>query len=705
MVLKIQDNKIPMDEEIKRQFEEQLRALGERFGITNLQLKNFGDAAKKGADAFKKSLDELNKEIKKGRAGYADQLRALEQLNDAIEELSDQAQDSVSKDKVTQLQKQRAALLEQAARQNTTEQLEYFGEELKKAAITGTGRFVRDLQSNASSVQLTSGILNAGIDVAGAAATGLGKGLQATGAAMSLLHPVAGMLVGGFGTLSQFVGEAGAKLAKFGVEIFAVELEKTVKAFHDISAGGALFSDGMQGMRDAAKASMLTLEDFSAVIGRQSANLAATGLSVPTAVRKLGGALASGGEGMRKNLLNLGFRIEEHGDLVAETMALMRSGGGPLRAGNDQIAIETQKLGEHLRLVAAITGEDAKTRLKAAQEQANQLAFQQKLAALPEEQRIAVMKAFNLADTETRKNFMDLVNFGAVINQSGAATTAIMSAQREKQDRMLSLYNQGTLDEESFLNIKKDLDGKILKQANDQYGGMGGVAMAAAGGVDGLVREMSEGVLRIRKDLSPDPDALTEAEQTVKNQMGTTNLLTDQMNTAAIQAKGLAIALQEVTLKLLPFAASINAKVLEAANAAAEYAMRGSNPKGTSPSAMKMSNEDLTKQMQLTGADPRTGRGLSNQEFKDLKDKGTIPELKTGKAQGGISRGPVSGYSEILHGTEAVVPLPDGRSIPVSLDSSSITAAVNQQSGILAEILRAMQNNNSLTSQIVQNSY
>jgi hypothetical protein len=76
-----------------------------------------------------------------------------------------------------------------------------------------------------------------------------------------------------------------------------------------------------------------------------------------------------------------------------------------------------------------------------------------------------------------------------------------------------------------------------------------------------------------------------------------------------------------------------------------------------------------------------------------------------GKASGGISRGPVSGYSETLHGTEAVVPLPDGRSIPVSMDSSSITAAVNQQSGILAEILRAMQNNNSLTSQIVQNSY
>ena len=39
--------------------------------------------------------------------------------------------------------------------------------------------------------------------------------------------------------------------------------------------------------------------------------------------------------------------------------------------------------------------------------------------------------------------------------------------------------------------------------------------------------------------------------------------------------------------------------------------------------------------------------------------------LKEGKAQGGIASGPETGYFEKLHGTEAVVPLPDGKSIPV----------------------------------------
>jgi hypothetical protein len=36
-------------------------------------------------------------------------------------------------------------------------------------------------------------------------------------------------------------------------------------------------------------------------------------------------------------------------------------------------------------------------------------------------------------------------------------------------------------------------------------------------------------------------------------------------------------------------------------------------------------------------------------------------------ATGGVARGPDSGYPAILHGTEAVVPLPDGSSIPVTI--------------------------------------
>jgi hypothetical protein len=75
-----------------------------------------------------------------------------------------------------------------------------------------------------------------------------------------------------------------------------------------------------------------------------------------------------------------------------------------------------------------------------------------------------------------------------------------------------------------------------------------------------------------------------------------------------------------------------------------------------------------------------------------------------GYADGGIAEGPNSGYPATLHGTEAVVPLSDNRSIPVSMDTGALTAAVHQQSGILTEILRTMRDTNSLTSGILQHS-
>ena len=46
---------------------------------------------------------------------------------------------------------------------------------------------------------------------------------------------------------------------------------------------------------------------------------------------------------------------------------------------------------------------------------------------------------------------------------------------------------------------------------------------------------------------------------------------------------------------------------------------------------------------------------------------GGVMSKKIGYATGGIARGTTAGYPAILHGNEAVVPLPDGKSIPVDM--------------------------------------
>lgn len=71
-------------------------------------------------------------------------------------------------------------------------------------------------------------------------------------------------------------------------------------------------------------------------------------------------------------------------------------------------------------------------------------------------------------------------------------------------------------------------------------------------------------------------------------------------------------------------------------------------------------------------------------------------------ATGGAFSGPRGGYPAVLHGTEAVVPLPNGRSIPVQMSGSSDTNSA-QKAQILAEqnaiidqmIYYAKQSNNS----------
>lgn len=64
---------------------------------------------------------------------------------------------------------------------------------------------------------------------------------------------------------------------------------------------------------------------------------------------------------------------------------------------------------------------------------------------------------------------------------------------------------------------------------------------------------------------------------------------------------------------------------------------------------------------------------------------GTIKPATVTAANGGIASGPKSGYSATLHGTEAIVPLPNGNSIPVDMPNQSLST--ERRTKLLAEQL------------------
>ena len=81
----------------------------------------------------------------------------------------------------------------------------------------------------------------------------------------------------------------------------------------------------------------------------------------------------------------------------------------------------------------------------------------------------------------------------------------------------------------------------------------------------------------------------------------------------------------------------------------------------------------------------------------------TAPPAAGGYKFGGIANGPEAGYDTTLHGTEAVVPLPDGRTIPVQIAGS------NEQMGLMSaqlsrldDLVRVMQSQLGVSQKLLQ---
>jgi hypothetical protein len=100
----------------------------------------------------------------------------------------------------------------------------------------------------------------------------------------------------------------------------------------------------------------------------------------------------------------------------------------------------------------------------------------------------------------------------------------------------------------------------------------------------------------------------------------------------------------------------------------------------------------------------------------NLKKMTTVADLKnwadqkmggSGYKFGGVASGPTSGYTATLHGTEAIVPLPDGKTIPVEMPGfgsrlEGQSSLMSQQLDKLDELVRIMQNQVSVSTKILQ---
>jgi hypothetical protein len=107
----------------------------------------------------------------------------------------------------------------------------------------------------------------------------------------------------------------------------------------------------------------------------------------------------------------------------------------------------------------------------------------------------------------------------------------------------------------------------------------------------------------------------------------------------------------------------------------------------------------------LPGAGYALNEYFSKARGGDESERATGPHMHVGAsaAKGGILTGPTSGYAAELHGTEAVVPLPDGRSIPLQSNPES-SAMMAAQLDRLDTLISIMRNQVSISSKMLSYS-
>jgi hypothetical protein len=715
-----------------------LRRLSE--GTSNLsgKISSAADAYKAGAisqnqylDLIKKTGKELKDRTNPGFMTFANNLvkgnkefqsmqEELKALNRAIESASD----ANTKARLTE---ERDALARKETNNRIKHETAQYSTEMGKVMVDGAtkaiGGLARGLQSDASSTALTSGLMNAGIDLAEGAAKASGSMLSAGGQAMQAgagfaksAKVKAGLTFVGLGldflgSVTGKTAEGMAKLAKFGVEILSAEVEKTVKAFNTMSVSGAIFADGMQGMRDASAGAGLTVDQFSRVVQANSKTLGESGMGVAegaAAMGRVGKIFDSNGGKMRTQMQKLGYGFEEQAALTAQTMANMRRSSGG-KSSDADVAEQTQKYAENLRTIAQITGEDAAAKVKAVQQENQKLAFQQKMAEMSEGQRAQIDAAMATMTEQERKNLMDRVVFnGQVINQEGAMAESMNSAFAEKGRATYEQLLRGELTAKSNADLNAQY-GEAIRESWQAQKEFGVAAYAAGGDLANVAKAALDSINQANAYTTDAVKATADAQASAKD---TTNKLTVEMTAAANAAQDLKIKMAEMMGVPIAKFAEVSKSMLESVNTM--LVDLGLAKKGAAGSGQATAEEEswwakngrktIEATMGVVGAigggiaggmagsalAPGVGTVAGGYVGSELGSKfgeaagGWIANMLglkpgPGKATGGISDGPESGYLEKLHGTEAVIPTVGGK-VPIDIRTNNDNSTQSVQS-------------------------
>jgi hypothetical protein len=220
------------------------------------------------------------------------------------------------------------------------------------------------------------------------------------------------------------------------------QTKQLIAGFQALSSVGAVYNGGMMAMVNTSLRAGMTMEQFSKSVSANSDNLARTGLGVAEASKRMASAMdgtSKAGIAARKGMFALGMGMEEQVDAFANTMARMAGPLGQLRASDKEVAAATQEYAKNLKMVSAITGEDAKAKQEKIRQEQDNLWMDGQLASMSADQRESWNAMMLSLNEDDRRALIERKKYGGVISKDLAGGEALVPAVAKMRDRALHM--------------------------------------------------------------------------------------------------------------------------------------------------------------------------------------------------------------------------------------------------------------------------
>lgn len=580
-----------------------------------------------------------------------------------------------------------------------------FGRTMAQTAAAVATSFVTTYDQMAENpIQAAATMMATNIDLAGAAAktlidvgAGLGK------AASGLLGPFSAAGAGFVDAVS-----AGAKAAidfattvlKMANDVMAKEFQKSADALKGYTKVGASFAGGMIEMRNVAHDSGLGIKQLTAAATASSEEIRLAGMTQADGARMMAQGMkgltttiGKSGSNLRDEMLAMGYSYEEQAQIVAQYGAQMKASGVDVRnLAPAELARQTKDYATNLKVISDITGQDAKKLMEKARADSMRGAL---MGKLDKDQQKAFKDAHATlmtlgpeAGPKMQQALMQMLAGGTVTDPVIAGNAEAMELIKKtaagvsagNQD-MITSTQAGTAEFANKIRAEGETATSTAALMSSSFSGVG-KDMATFQDSVRSTSQLQVDAAQVSKDAaikqSEAVDPMTESYKKLTGSMQTFQNQMEAMASNALPAYAKILqANQEQTMKL--FQEGVDAAGDFAAYAkkkAAEFAegnMPSKETQDKTGNALVGASAGAVSGAVIGSLVPVIGTAVGAAVGGLVG--GTIGWFKgnTAKnAEGGLATpGRLNIFGEA--GPEAAVPLPDGRTIPVTFDTDSLT--------------------------------